>query len=506
MIKDILHKLHPHRSPSLQGQLLGWALGSLLAVWLTFVVIGYATGYHEADELTDGHLASVAAIVLAKDVDGFGPAPDVAALVPPDTLHAHDYQQSLSAVVWDETGIVRARIGTAPLPPFDTEEGFHTLRLAHAHADMSNPISQTGKTAAITKPWRVFVRWDEHTPEGRYARKVAVLLDMQERDELARDIAGQVALPGLYLLPLVALVLILAVRRGLRPLHALSSQVRQLDVYQPQPLKAPPHSEFQSMVAAIDLLTERYATSVRHEREVADLFAHELRTPLASLRLNAAALRGIQKNAKTEIGASGTTEFETTEFETTLRQIEADTERAASVIRDLLALARASRTQLGQAMQALDLAQLARRVIAEYGQAALDARHEIILHAPEAAPMHGHPVLLEVALRNLLDNALAHTPVGTCIAVVINPEPLWLQVCDDGQALAKERAAPQTDTTLPQPPATTTASTGLGLGHQVVRRIADAHGGRFEYVEIEQDSGQILRGYRLEFTQKKRIT
>jgi len=487
--------------PSLQGELLAWSLGSLLLVWLAHVVIGYATGHHEADELTDGHLASVAAIVLAKDVDGFGPAPDVAALVPPDTLHAHDYQQSLSAVVWDEMGTVRARIGTAPLPPFDTEEGFHTLRLAHTDADMPNPISQADDTRQSATPWRVFVRWDEHTPAGSYARKVAVLLDMQERDELARDIAEQIALPGLYLLPLVAAVLILAVRRGLRPLHALSAQVRQLDIYQPQALNAPPHGEFQSMVAALNLLAQRYATAVRHERETADLFAHELRTPLTSLRLHVGNLRraGGEESRLNNTSQAKANTASRMAFDATLAQIEADTDRAATVLRDLLALARASRLQLGQASQALDLAELARRVVAEYGQAALDARHGLVLHVAQAAPMHGHPVLLEIALRNLLDNALAHTPAGTCITVAVSAAPLWLQVCDNARPSQQPQQPQQKkDHTRTQPPHRQSVhSAGLGLGHQVVRRIAEAHGGSFDVIHVPDNPP--LRGWRLTF-------
>jgi hypothetical protein len=51
---------------SLTRHLLAWALGALALVWLSFIVAGYQTGRHEADELTDGHLASVATLLLAE--------------------------------------------------------------------------------------------------------------------------------------------------------------------------------------------------------------------------------------------------------------------------------------------------------------------------------------------------------------------------------------------------------------------------------------------------------
>ena len=52
--------------PSLTRHLLAWALGALALVWLSFIAVGFQTGMHEADELTDGHLASVATILLSE--------------------------------------------------------------------------------------------------------------------------------------------------------------------------------------------------------------------------------------------------------------------------------------------------------------------------------------------------------------------------------------------------------------------------------------------------------
>jgi two-component system sensor histidine kinase QseC len=60
----------PQRRPSLIWHLMAWMLGALVVVWASFVALGYQTGVHEADELTDGHLAGVAALVLNLHVDG----------------------------------------------------------------------------------------------------------------------------------------------------------------------------------------------------------------------------------------------------------------------------------------------------------------------------------------------------------------------------------------------------------------------------------------------------
>ena len=434
------------RPASLQHQLLAWALGALVVVWATFVWIGYRTGVEEADELTDGHLASVASLLLTQPLPAFGERPDAASLGVRPQLKAHDYQHSLSVAVWDRDGRLLAHSGLAPVPGFEPDEGFATLTLG-----------------TPPQPWRVFTRWD-----GRHERRIAVLLSLHERDDLVADIAGQLTLPGLWLLPVVALGLTLAIRRGLAPLHALSASVRAFDIHRRAPLQAPPHREFQAMVAAIDTLADRYNTALEHERELADSFAHELRTPLASLRLHADALDASAAPA---------------ERDAALAQIRHDAARAAAVIDDLLALARASRSELADAAQPLDLAALARQVAADYGQAAFASRHTLEVDAPQAVALRGHPVLLEIALRNLIVNALGHTPPGTRVQVHVGAQPPLLEVSDDGPRRAPVAArGPAHQAVL-----------GLGLGHQVVRRIAAVHGGAFEVSE----DGNGLRHHRL---------
>ena len=116
---------------SLTRHLLAWTLGALLAVWVSFVVVGYMTGRHEADELTDGHLASVASLLLAEREGRFAGRGDPAALAGPGSLKSHDYQQSMSVVVWNATGDLITRTGDAPTPPFAPSEGFETLHLGN---------------------------------------------------------------------------------------------------------------------------------------------------------------------------------------------------------------------------------------------------------------------------------------------------------------------------------------------------------------------------------------
>ncbi len=425
----------PH--PTLTRHLLAWALSALLLVWASFVVLAYVTGEREADELTDGHLASVSSLLLPFTPGGIEPdtVPVPRSSLPGKDLRAHDLQRSLTVTVWHVSGKVLSHTGDAPVPPFATPDGFSTISL--------------GQPA---QAWRAFARWDEE-----HANKLVVMTSQQERDEMAADIAGQVVKPGLWLLPVVALALVLAIQRGLRPLRELAQQVHALDTQQAQKLQA--ELRFQELAAvtdAINRLVDRYHAALTRERALASEFAHELRTPLASIALHARTAQDtppgpVQQQALARLGD--------------------DALRAGQVLAHLLALARASRADLDEAAEWLDLDALARRVVSEFAPDAHAGGRELGLSSPGAFPVSGHPVLLELALRNLVQNALAHTPPGTRVEVELDPARQLLQVSDDGpsrQGVPGESTAPGIE------------PLGLGLGHRVVEKVAALHGASFE--------------------------
>jgi signal transduction histidine kinase len=139
---------------------------------------------------------------------------------------------------------------------------------------------------------------------------------------------------------------------------------------------------------------------------------------------------------------------------------------AGQLLQQLLDFARAQRQQ-GLTMEHTDLPALVQRVVADHAQAAHDSGHELEfvlnLSPPHPAAPAVQPVLLALALRNLVANALTHTPAGTQIRVQVQADAQgWLlTVDDDGQAQRSSRPA--------------SATTGLGLGLTLARRIAQWH-------------------------------
>jgi len=448
----------PGRQASLTHRLVLGVLGALLLVWAGFFVVGHRTALHEADELTDGHLAGTAALLLALDLPPFSQKP----LEPDrqahlnkgrpalDSLKTHDYQFSLSVLVRDAGGHLLARSGEAPVPPFAEQGGFADLLLG---------------TPAV--PWRSFSQWD-----GAHSRQVMVLVKIEEREELAQDVAGQLAGPALWLLPVVALALGAAILRGLRPLQALSRDVEALEGDRAARLQAMhPYREFNSVARSINRLLGQQQAALERERQLASEIAHELRTPLASIALQAAALRGALPAAAQAAA---------------LQQINADALRAGHVISQLLALARTGPAGMQQALVPLDLAELARQVVAGHAQAAWQSGHRLSVQGSEHQPVMAHPLLLELALRNLIDNALQHTPRDTAVCVQwgLDAGRPWLQVCDDGGRRGLEAAFP------PGSPER------LGLGHQIVGRVMAIHGGSFG---PHAPTAPFSRAYRLRF-------
>ena len=165
--------------------------------------------------------------------------------------------------------------------------------------------------------------------------------------------------PGVWLLPVIALVLGLAIQRGLAPLTQLSQDVHDLDVTRAAPLQArPPDSRRSRRSTCWSSASRRHCNASASWRANS---AHELRTPLASLALHARTLRGAQSDA---------------ERAESLARLEHDSLRAGHVLPSCSRWrARAGRHSPRRVP--VDLAELAGRVVADYAQPALDCEHEL---------------------------------------------------------------------------------------------------------------------------------
>jgi len=438
-----------HPRGALWRYLWNWTLGALLVVWLTLIAVAWYTGHHEAEEITDGQLVAVARLWMATEPEA------VRHLSAPLSREGIDhYVQDVAVLQWQRGQLVT-----------DTHQLVAGLGLSAPPAPGLSTVIHRGLSG--NTEWRMYVT-DVDASAG--ARRVAVLMAMAQRYNLGRDVAEHVARPALLVLPLVALVLWWTIRRGLRPLERLSNEVAALDGFAGQRLDTQHrYREFSSTVSAINTLVDSLQTQAQREREFASDVAHELRTPLAAIALQANAA---QHDASPE----------------RLARLEHESLRAGRILSQLLELARAQRpsapeTAAGlESVRRLDLGEVAAGLISSHAQQGYESGHELSLVRPdEAVEVSAHPMLLELALRNLIENALRHTPAGTQVNLEVwrTPQALGISVSDDGQrpdAQAHERVRQAAGTASPHP----AADSGLGLGLRLVERIAEQMGASFK--------------------------
>ena len=423
--------MKPSSRRLLRRYLWTWALLTLAIVWLALAAVAYYTGLDEADEILDGHLVSVAEPLLYPAARLLK-APPQSATPPTRSPYATVYAPELRLVVWEDERVVWDTHGIAALLPANLAQGHHTLVL-----DPSRPAST----------WRVFVA--DAPADATTARRVAVLTEMGWRQHLGTDLAEDIVRPSLVLLPLVALLMAWAIRRGLLPLERLSDQIAALDLDAGQTLpEQQPFRELAYAVDAINTLVQRQQLQLQRERRFTSDVAHELRTPLTAMLLQARRAREADNPA---------------DRAQALQTIEQDALRAGHILGQLLDLARAQSLE-ALATETVDLCAVAQRVLADHAPLAYERHQELALDAPSRpVQVQGHATMVELILRNLVDNALRHTPPGTLVEVRVAQTPqgtCTLSVSDNG---ARDGAQ-------------VSANPGMGVGLNLVQRMADAQG------------------------------
>ncbi|MFG5409143.1 sensor histidine kinase N-terminal domain-containing protein [Piscinibacter sakaiensis] len=321
---------------------------------------------------------------------------------------------------------------------------------------------------------RVAYLWvDMPVGPGQSQPLVQVAETLGKRSRLATEIIKGVIVPQFVILPIAVLLVWLALARGISPLNELQQRIRRRDSADLSPIderEAP--EEVSPLVRAINDLLSRLDRSIRTQKNFIADAAHQLKTPLAGLRTQA-------ELAQRELDAEPP---KVQQVRRSLQQIARSSQRAANMVNQLLALARAEDKEHHNLNQTVALGRLARETVQDFVPRAMDRRIDLGYEGPEPsadAPLavRGHPVLLLEALRNLVDNALLYTPVGGTVTVRVLPDPFGqvvvLQVEDSGPGIpASERA----QVFEPFYRVLDSGVDGSGLGLAIVREIARQHG------------------------------
>jgi two-component system, OmpR family, sensor histidine kinase QseC len=428
---------------SIQARLLLSVLTAVLVISLSTSWLAYQRAVHEVDELVDAQLTQYVLIMLtlshASDDDDDE--------VTPPHIHGHQYASRLLFQIWHREQDHDELLARSPDTPGDwpngiAREGFSEVRLGE-------------------HTWRAFAASDDDDEQLAWAA-----LDLDIRDELARDIAIDNLRPYLFGLPLLAVVLWLAIRRGLAPLHQLEAELANRS---PARLDALPEDrlprELAPLVRTMNTLFDRVRRAFDNERRFTSDAAHELRTPLAALRMQ---MQVAQRTA------------DDTERQSALTKALRGTDRMTHLVAQLLALARLESTEAAGEMAVLDLSDLTAEAVAELESMAATKEIGLLARLDSVPAQAGNPALLRVLIRNLLDNALRYTPAQGRVEVnlLAHAGHTVLRIADNGTGVVtheREKLGRRFNRFGPK------TEEGVGLGLSIVRRIVELHGATLRF-------------------------
>ena len=436
---------------SLFGEILDWMLTPLLLLWpislaLTWLVAQNIAG-KPFDRALEYNVQALAKLVVVKDkqvqFNLTGPAREI--------LRADD-----TDLVYYQVIGLRGEIlsGENDLPkPLDDDKPFDgEVRLRE---DMIH-----GEDVRVAYTWlKVDLPGAPHV-------LVQVAETLEKRKTLATEIVKGTMVPQFATLPLAVLLVWLALVRGIKPLAQLEKRIRARKPDDMSPLDdAAVPEEVAPLVSSINDLLSRLKVSLTTQKRFLADAAHQLKTPLAGLRMQA-------DLAQRETDAD--------ELKKSLKHIGRASIRATHTVNQLLAMARAETTGRALAKQPVDMVQIASEVMADSVPRALEKQIDLGYDGPEpgkpASQLDGNPTLLKELVRNLIDNAINYTPEKGQVTLRILTDRfsgvLVLLVEDSGPGIP---AAERTLVFEPFYRALGTNVDGSGLGLAIVQEIANQH-------------------------------
>jgi signal transduction histidine kinase len=282
--------------------------------------------------------------------------------------------------------------------------------------------------------------------DQRFLVDVATLGDPQEvvSDVLWNEIIEHLIVPMSILLVLVLGATLLSVRQALRPVRAAADAADQID-----PMDARSHLKFDEMpreiahlAVAVNRAFDRVAELMKSQKTLTSGIAHEIRTPLAAMKL--------------ELGRID---------HPRARKVEVDLDDLVRFVSQLTTLARLESFDHG-AFETVDLITLSASAVEQVAPWVYENQHSLeLITAGDMAVVQGIPALLRDAIRNLVENAVRHTPDQSHIVVRVGPHYIEVEDCRPA-AVGQSGAKPKAES--------------LGIGLKIITRIAEIHCGELQ--------------------------
>lgn len=442
--------------------------GATSIAWLSVSYFVYLRALGEVNALYDIRLAQSARVLLAltaagaenRDLERLTQL--MTAFVPPpiawtpgvgahSALNPADYHGMFAFQVVTPDGSLLLASSTGPDEP------------------LASGLTGFGDRLVDGTQWRVFGVVDLKHGLVLYAGEAQAL-----REGLARHLVQHLLFPALIAVPAFLFLLWVGIRQGLRPLALLAKKLQRCDYMDLSPVagtRVP--EEAQPIVDALNSLFERLERTLERERQFTGNAAHELRTPLAAL--------GVQA----QVAQRATDDKQRRRA---LEQIVVGVGHAAHLVTQLLTLARLDAQDALPEERPADLLQAARRAAAGLESLAGERSVSLKVGGGQDALVPGDAFYIEILLRNLIDNAIRYTPSGGAVSVTVrNLGPFSrVTVEDTGVGIP----AGQQDAMFQRfrRGVEDTKVRGSGLGLSIARRICELHGGSIR-LETREEGG-----------------
>ncbi len=446
---------------SIRSRLLLTLLLAISSIWVVVIAYTYYGTQREVREIFDTQLEESARVATRtllglplNEAGASGAAPTAsggAEASGANELRA-TYQKHMVVQVWDQNGELFLRSQSAPLTPLsDIADGFRDSNIDGAGwRTYSFSVPERGVTVKVGEPY-------------------------QARDSLTQHVVQQTLYPLLLGLPILAILIWFAVGRGLIPLHRIAAEVAARDSDNLDILDtADSPDEVTPLIRALNDLLERLESTLDKERRFTADAAHELRTPLA----------GLKTQAQVALGASASQERNRA-----ILNLLRGVDRGSHLVEQLLTLSRLDQAA-PMPIATVDLAATVRTVMNDLQPKVEERRVRLDLSTGGGTHVLGNADAVYVLVRNLVDNAIRHSPPDAAVELSIarQHETIVFGVRDRGPGIPE----PERRRVLERfYRGNAHEGEGSGLGLSIVKRIADLHRARLELTTPDAGGGLL---------------
>lgn len=433
---------------SLFGEILDWMLAPLLILWPMSIGITYLVAKSIAndpfDQILDDRITALAQEVAAQAPTNRFQFPNEAW----EVLTADGTDQLRIQIIGKQNQFLAGDEKTLPVPPRQPNQiGVVNFRDLVVNGE----------------DFRAGYLWIELPVAGENRFMLIQIAEtLGKRDRLANEIIKGVILPQFVILPLAVLLVWFGLARGIAPLNTLLDVIRSRkpdDLSALQTKDTP--EELLPVISALNDQLERLSVTVETQKRFVADAAHQLKTPLAGLRMQVELLSD---------------QTEPNERLRSLRRLKVGTERSTRLVNQLLALARTEAPSVLQTDQ-LDLTAVARSVTRDFVPEAMNKHIDLGVECPDhPVYLQGQTLMLTEMVKNLVENALRYTPEGGTVTVRVDDSPqreaIVVEVEDDGPGIPPTERALVFDRFYR---VLGTSEDGSGLGLAIVQEIAHQH-------------------------------